>query len=543
MADPKIKGIMQLTSDSGQAPVNYSFYDVTWTGFDGGSLLLPDGSRVAFAKTDVRKIIYFDPNYYNELAQDTTTMPFRAAMRAREVVVPTVFTNILNSDDLQSVQAGKEALERLESDNLAIPQAGSSAGATEKLNLAPYIAVLNDDIAKFNQGMRLMNGQWMSQADMVKNETLPSDEGKPISFTTVSGVKYINAQVTASDDGLQIVTAEGGTSLPFSEIPDDVSPFYKSLRTVVLTRRLSDFKNASLNDGSLPAYFSKASSLYNQTSDLAGLRHDLIESLLAKLSAYISEANFDSILTAWTDFKKSVQLPAGVEFDFWEHFLHQDILNLDQDGRLVDLIGSIASTPEEQEHAAEWKKDFATVRERAASLEKSLMDFLDDKANASLAENHASKDALGQTFDLKPISDLNFDDPLPAGVHFEAITHLFSDYKNCALVLDNVQSLRKKLAAGELADASTLVETIKCLQIDYSSPAQKKIQAISEMNLGFYQSQKDTSDQLVRDADNLVETGGSSVKALDLYRRAYELNKDDEITKKIAKLNKESLGI
>jgi hypothetical protein len=63
------------------------------------------------------------------------------------------------------------------------------------------------------------------------------------------------------------------------------------------------------------------------------------------------------------------------------------------------------------------------------------------------------------------------------------------------------------------------------------------------MNLGFYQSQKDTSDQLVRDADNLMETGGSSVKALDLYRRAYELNRDDEITKKIAKLNKESLGI
>ncbi len=87
-ADPPSapKGVMILTSASGQDPRNVLFIGQVWTGFDGGTIVDANGQRSDFAKKDIGKIIYFDSNYYSQLDNEITN---RELLMDNELVAET----------------------------------------------------------------------------------------------------------------------------------------------------------------------------------------------------------------------------------------------------------------------------------------------------------------------------------------------------------------------------------------------------------------------------------------------------------------------
>lgn len=68
---------------------------------------------------------------------------------------------------------------------------------------------------------------------------LVGETNKPVTFTTKDGKHYDNARVSVTDAGLSVLTPDGGASVPFNQLPDDLSAFPQLIRKVVADRRKS----------------------------------------------------------------------------------------------------------------------------------------------------------------------------------------------------------------------------------------------------------------------------------------------------------------
>ena len=222
------KGVIVLTSASGLDPRNVLFSDLLWTDFDGGTVIASDGQKSVFAKKDIGKIVYFDSHYYAQVDNDQQERAFRAGIQAREVVVNTSFLNLDAINDLKSLKDGQSTLESLAHEYPLIQSL-----------LQPKIDILKDDIGKLSGGQSLLDGKWMSQQEAA-TQTTPQVVGeinKPITFTAKDGKKYVNARVSITNTGLSVITSDGGASVSFDQLPDDLSVFPDSLRRLISGKR------------------------------------------------------------------------------------------------------------------------------------------------------------------------------------------------------------------------------------------------------------------------------------------------------------------
>ena len=230
-ADPasNAKGIMFLTSASGLTPRNVLFSDLIWTDFYGGNVIDTEGQKSVFAKKDIGKIIYFDSRYYAQSDNDPQMKAFREGIQAREVVVNTSFFNLDASNDLKTLQATESTLESIGQEYPAI-----------RSFVQQQIDLLKDDIGKLSSGQSLLNGKWMTREEA--NAQAPPAIGggsQTCTFTTKDGKKYVNAKATVGDTGLSILTSDGGTTIPFDQLPDDLSNFPDKIRAPVIQWRKS----------------------------------------------------------------------------------------------------------------------------------------------------------------------------------------------------------------------------------------------------------------------------------------------------------------
>jgi Tfp pilus assembly protein PilF len=62
----------------------------------------------------------------------------------------------------------------------------------------------------------------------------PTDDDRPISFATRSGKKFTQVRVFAGRTGLSVVTSDGWETIPFSDLPGDLSAFPGNLRREIV---------------------------------------------------------------------------------------------------------------------------------------------------------------------------------------------------------------------------------------------------------------------------------------------------------------------
>jgi hypothetical protein len=90
---------------------------------------------------------------------------------------------------------------------------------------------LPDDLSPFPAEMR--------KQIVEKHQTAPeTDNGASRqSFTTKQGEKYNEVRVSIESDGLKVLTPDGWITVPFNQLPDDLSPFPVEMRKQIAAKR------------------------------------------------------------------------------------------------------------------------------------------------------------------------------------------------------------------------------------------------------------------------------------------------------------------
>ena len=92
---------------------------------------------------------------------------------------------------------------------------------------------LPDDLSQFPAELRK---QIVAKRKAGPNE---SDKDEMLSFTAKSGKNYDQVRVNLEDDGLQVLTSDGWITVPFPQLPDDLSSFPADLRKQIVAKRKS----------------------------------------------------------------------------------------------------------------------------------------------------------------------------------------------------------------------------------------------------------------------------------------------------------------
>jgi hypothetical protein len=95
----------------------------------------------------------------------------------------------------------------------------------------PLIDTLKDEIAKLGNGLVLQNGAWVAQKDLA-TVVVPvvGDAEESVTFTTNDGKRFEHAKVSVISTGLSVLTKDGGSSVAFERLPEDISAFPKAVR-------------------------------------------------------------------------------------------------------------------------------------------------------------------------------------------------------------------------------------------------------------------------------------------------------------------------
>jgi hypothetical protein len=306
---PSPKGVLILTPASGLDARNVLFSDLVWADFSSGTVVGIDGQKSVFINKAIGKIVYFDSNYYGQLDDDPQMKAFRAGLQNREIVVNTSFFNLRASNDLKSLQDGESTLESVAHDYPAV-----------QLLIQPQIDHLKDDISKLSSGQSLLDGKWMNQQDAAKQSAVPvvGEVNKPVTFTTKDGRKYVDAKVTLTDTGLSVLTPDGGASVAFDQLPDDLSMFTDSIR-----KQIADKHQAAMVPIENPQYQAQPLS---PTAGPSAVRDALMpasESTNNSACARVGEKEDVIIarrLSSNDEYRISKQLPISLSSDYlWNH--------------------------------------------------------------------------------------------------------------------------------------------------------------------------------------------------------------------------------
>jgi S1-C subfamily serine protease len=202
-----------------------AFDSIAWVDTSGGYVADQAGNKTPFVTSEVGRIIYFDQAYYDEVDHNQYWVGWRVGLQNRELVLPPVNNISLSPEDLPGLKSEEQTLED-------IVERFSSGRPL----IAPLLATLQNDINQLSGGSVLRNGKWMTQqeAAAVPSATPVLGQGsQAVTFTTRDGTKFTNVQVSVTDSGLSILTSDGGATVTFAQLPDDLSPFPPVIRTKI----------------------------------------------------------------------------------------------------------------------------------------------------------------------------------------------------------------------------------------------------------------------------------------------------------------------
>jgi hypothetical protein len=89
---------------------------------------------------------------------------------------------------------------------------------------------LPDDLSPFPEDLR-------EKIELRRNAAVESASVTPLTFTTRSGKTYRQVRWSAQDTGLSILTHDGWTTIPYSELPDDLSSLPETARQQITDKR------------------------------------------------------------------------------------------------------------------------------------------------------------------------------------------------------------------------------------------------------------------------------------------------------------------
>jgi len=102
--------------------------------------------------------------------------------------------------------------------------------STEKGWITLPLDQLPDDLSPFPEDLR-------EKIDLRRHASVESATETPLTFTTRAGKTYRQVRWSAQDTGLTILTPDGWTSIPYSELPDDLSSLPDAARQQITDKR------------------------------------------------------------------------------------------------------------------------------------------------------------------------------------------------------------------------------------------------------------------------------------------------------------------
>jgi hypothetical protein len=207
--------------------------------FYEGRVIDTEGQKYIFANKDIGKIIYFDSSYYSQIDGDLSEKAYRSGIQPRELVINTSFLNLDPSVDLMSLRQDENSLESI-----------ACIYPTVHSLIQAKIDQLKDTITKLSDGQYLVEGKWVNtlQANARLLPTIGQDDQK-VSFSTKNGIKYVNVYVDVADTGLSVMTSDGGKTIPFEQLPDDLSVFSDPVRRLISEKsRASNLASESIQN-------------------------------------------------------------------------------------------------------------------------------------------------------------------------------------------------------------------------------------------------------------------------------------------------------
>jgi hypothetical protein len=208
------KGVLILTSATGKNPISIAFSDLNFGNFNNGEVTDLSGVKTVFADDDVGKIVYLDRDYYQSLHDNTYFLQYGSGLKSRETLINISFPHIVDPQDAKAIKENRDYLQDIVS---RFPQS--------KDLLQPQVDVLTDDLSRYDQHQVFVNGQWMTQEEAAKLNPAKLPSKRYVSFTTKDGKKYDNVEVMVTGQRLSVLTSSGGASVPFDQLPDDLSIF------------------------------------------------------------------------------------------------------------------------------------------------------------------------------------------------------------------------------------------------------------------------------------------------------------------------------
>jgi len=221
---PQPQGIILLKDVAGSPAAAVTFVSIEWTSSFGGFVVDAAGNKTVFLREGIGRIVYFDQSYYEGIDHNQYWVDWRAGIQSHEVVVPPVDRVGLRQEDLARLRSEQEVLE----DTVGRYPVGQAT-------IGPMIALLKEDVANLSNGLVLQNGQWLSAKETTTEPAVPVvGEGSKLStFQTKNGKEYVNARVIVTDTGISVLTSDGGASVPFDQLPDDLTKFPAAVRSQI----------------------------------------------------------------------------------------------------------------------------------------------------------------------------------------------------------------------------------------------------------------------------------------------------------------------
>jgi hypothetical protein len=98
---------------------------------------------------------------------------------------------------------------------------------------------LPEDLSPFPEELR-------EKINLRRHAAVESASTTPLTFTTRSGKTYRQVRWSAQDTGLTILTPDGWTTIPYSELPDDLSSLPETARRQITDKRVAAAAQATL---------------------------------------------------------------------------------------------------------------------------------------------------------------------------------------------------------------------------------------------------------------------------------------------------------
>ena len=216
------QGIIILKAIAGYPAADAWFVSIQWVDDTNGYVIDKAGNRLRFVNDAIGRILYFDKNYYEEVNHNPYWLDWRAGLQSREAVIQPIPSGILDPGDAKRLADEQAVLQD------AIDHYSNGADIVQ-----PLIDTLKDESSKLASGLVFQNGAWISQKDAGAAPTSVPVVGEStdvVTFTTKGGKRFENAKVTATDTGLSMLTSDGGASVSYDQLPDDISRFPKTVQ-------------------------------------------------------------------------------------------------------------------------------------------------------------------------------------------------------------------------------------------------------------------------------------------------------------------------